>query len=404
VMTNNGLGRPFWTLWTAFSASNFGDGLSLVAMPLLSITLTDDARLIATVTMFQFLPFLIIGLPAGVVLDRFDRRWIAVVAQVMRAGVLAALVMTILTGAVSIGILMGASFLIGVSEVMTDGGLPALVRELVRSDQLEVANARLMATQRVTNAFIGPPLGALLLEVDSWLPFAMAAVLSLVSVGGLTQLPGRYRPEQAETVAPFRVQASMGLRYVWSHPVLRPLALAVATFSFVGAAGNAVFVLLVTERFGLSSFGFGVMMSVGAVSSVLMTFVVASFIQRTSHATSMRFSVVAFTVGSLLFGLTTVAAIAFVAAAINGMADPTWNIVSSTVRQRLVPDEVFGRMMTAYLFIAWGMKPFGALLGGVVAEAWGPQWVSLGAAVGVGSLFVVARPMFRRVDAAMSGH
>jgi len=400
---NDGVaGRPFWTLWTAFGASNLGDGLSLVAMPLLAIQLTDDARLVAAVAVFQYLPFLLVGLPAGVILDRFDRRWIAVIAQILRALVLAGFVATIVAGSAGIGVLMGVSFLIGTSELMTDGGLPALVRELVRSDQLEVANSRLMATERTTNAFIGPPLGALMFEVDLWLPFAAAAVMSLVSVGTLTRLPGRYKPEQVDGVASFRVRATLGLRYVWAHPVLRPLALAVAVFSFVGAAGNAVFVVLVTERFGIGGIGFGLLMSVDAVASVLMTFVVAQFIRRTSHATSMRFSVICFTIGALMFGLTTVAAVAFVAAVINGLADPTWNIVSSTVRQRLVPDEVFGRMMTAYLFIGWGMRPVGALFGGMVAEAWGPHWVSLGSAITVGSMLVFARPMFRRVDAAMS--
>ena len=402
-MSTQSLGRPFWTLWTAFSASNFGDGLSLVGMPLLAIQLTDDARLVAAVAVFQFLPFLLIGLPAGVVLDRFDRRWIAVIAQTLRAAVLAGLVVAVLTDTAGIGVLMGASFMIGASEVMTDGGLPALVRELVESEQLEVANARLMATQRVSNAFIGPPLGALLFEVDSSLPFALAAVMSLASVATLAQLPGHYRPDQPEESVPFLASATIGLRYVWAHPVLRPLALTVATFSFVGAAGNAVFVVLVTERFGLGGIGFGLLLSVDAVASVIMTFFVARFIGATSHSMSMRFAIMCFTIGALLFGLTTVAAVAFLAAIINGMSDPTWNVVSSTVRQRLVPDEVFGRMMTAYLFIGWGMKPLGALLGGVVAEAWGPQWVSLVSAFTVGSLFVTARPMFKRVDAAMSG-
>ncbi len=401
-MSDQALGRPFWTLWTAFSASNFGDGLSLVGMPLLAIQLTDDARLIAAVAVFQFLPFLVIGLPAGVVLDRFDRRWIAVIAQTIRAAVLAGVVVTVVTDNAGIGVLMTASFLIGASEVMTDGGLPALVREVVKSEQLEVANARLMATQRVTNAFIGPPLGALLFEVDASLPFAAAAMMSLTSVATLTRLPGQYRPDQAEESASFLVSATVGLRYVWAHPVLRPLALSVATFSFVGAAGNAVFVVLVTERFGLGGIGFGLLLSVDAVASVLMTFFVARFIGSTSHSTSMRFSIVCFTIGALLFGLTTVAAIAFVAAIIVGMSDPMWNVVSSTVRQRLVPDEVFGRMMTAYLFIGWGMKPLGALLGGVVAETWGAQWVSLVSAFTVGSLLITARPMFRRVDIAMS--
>ena len=400
-MRSSSLGRPFWTLWAAFTASNFADGLSYVAMPLLAIELTDDARLVAAVAVFQYLPFLIIGLPAGIVLDRFDRRWIAVTAQVVRAGVLGGLALVVLSGTATIESLMLASFLIGASEVMTDGGLPALVRDLVDPRQLEVANARLSATQTVSNSFVGPPLGALLFQVDSGLPLIVSAAASLVSVGLLMRLPGTYRPEQSTESAPFRVRATVGLRYVWAHPVLRPLALTVATFAFVGAAGEGVFVVLVTERFGLGSVGFGLLISVDAVASVLTSFLVAGLIRRTSHSWSMRLAIACFTAGSLMFGLTTVAAVAFLAAVVNGISDPTWNIVSATVRQRLVPDHVFGRMMTAYLFISWGMKPVGALVGGFVAEAWGAQWVSLGSAIVVGSLFMVARPMFRRVDAAM---
>ena len=396
------LGRSFWTLWAAFSSSNLGDGLSLVAMPLLAIQVTDDARLIAMVSVFQFLPFLVFALPAGVVLDRLDRRWIAVVAQTLRAAVFGGLVAVIVSGRADITVLMAASFLIGMSEVMTDGGLPALVREVVNPAQLEVANSRLMATQRSTNQFIGPPLGAVMFEVRTWLPFTVAIVASLFSVVTLTLLPGQYRPEQAQQRPPFRVQATAGLRYVWDHPVLRPLALSVGAFSFAGAATTATFVVLVTERFGLGGVGFGVLMSVDAIVSVIATFFVARFISATSHATSMRFAIVCFCLASLLLGLTTTAAIAFAASMILGLSDPSWNVVSATVRQRLVPDEVFGRMMTAYLFIAWGMKPVGAILGGVVAEQWGPQWVSIGAACVVGSLLIVARPMFGLVNAAMA--
>ena len=400
-MSSPSLGRPFWTLWTAFTASNFGDGLGIVAMPLLAIRLTDDARLVAAVAVCQYLPFLIIGLPAGVVLDRFDRRWIAVTAQVGRAFVLGGLVIVVARGGATIAALMLASFLIGASEVLTDGGLPALVRDLVDAPLLEVANARLSATQTVSNSFVGPPLGALMFQVDPALPFAASAVAALVSVGMLVRLPGDHQPEQTDQSGTFRTRTTVGLRYVWAHPVLRPLALTVATFSFVGAAGNAVFIVLVTERFGLGGIGFGVLISVDAIASVLMSFLVAGLIRRTSRSWSMRLSIVCFTASALLFGLTTLAAIAFVAAIINGISDPTWNIVSATVRQRLVPDQVFGRMMTAYLFIGWGMKPVGAMIGGLVAEQWGAQWVAVGSAVVVGSLFGLARPMFRRVDASM---
>jgi len=224
-----------------------------------------------------------------------------------------------------------------------------------------------------------------------------------VSIVTLTRLPGRFRPDQPDEVLPIRRRTVVGLRYVWAHPVLRPLVIAVGTFSFVGAAGNGVFVVLITERFGMSGVGFGVLISIDAIASVVTSFFVAGLIRRRSHSWSMRLSVVCFVVGSLMFGLSTVAAVAFLAAVINGISDPTWNIVSATVRQRLVPDEVFGRMMTAYLFIAWGMRPLGAMLGGVVAERWGAQWVSIASAIVVGSLLITARPMFRRVDDAMAG-
>ena len=132
--TPSPLGRPFWTLWSAFSATNLADGLSLVAMPLLAIRLTDDARLIAAVTAFQYLPFLVIGLPAGTVIDRFDRRWIAVAAQTGRAVVMGALGLVLLGGRPEIGWLFVVAFLAGCAEVMTDGGLPPSSERLRRYD------------------------------------------------------------------------------------------------------------------------------------------------------------------------------------------------------------------------------------------------------------------------------
>ena len=113
------MGRRFWTLWASFSASNLGDGLSLVAFPLLAVNLTDDARLVAAVAAARFLPFLVVGLPAGVLIDRFDRRRIAMIAQLVRSVVLIGLVLAIFGDAASIALLAGGGFVVGVAEVMT---------------------------------------------------------------------------------------------------------------------------------------------------------------------------------------------------------------------------------------------------------------------------------------------
>ncbi len=398
------LGSRFWSLWAAFTTSNLGDGLSLVAFPLLAINLTDDARLVAVVSMARFLPFLVVGLPAGVILDRSDRRVLAVIAQIGRAAALGVMAWAIIDERATITLAAFVAFAVGVGEVMVDGGLPALVREVVRRDQLEVANSRFSATQTVSNTFVGPPVGALLFGLDPALVFITAAALYLGGTLVLTRVPGSFKAivEEGDGSKPSLIrQMTVGLKYVWGHPVLRPLALTVAAFAFVGEAGNAVHVILVTERFGLSDFGYGLIVAVDGVFSVIMSFFVAGVVRRWSHTISMRFAVITFVASAWLMGFTTVVAGLVLAAILGGLSDPSWNVVSGTIRQRLVPDEVFGRMMTAYLFIAWSVQPLGALVGGVIAEEWGPQWVFVMSGTVVGSLLFFARPMFRAVDRAM---
>ncbi len=396
------LGRRFWTLWTAFSASNLGDGLTLVGFPLLAITLTDDARLVSLVFAARFLPFLIIGLPAGVLIDRFDRRHIAMIAQVARAAALIGIALTVLSDVATIALLSVGAFVVGVGEVLTDGGLPAVVRDVVANEQLEVANSRLRASETVSNMFIGPPVGALLFEVHPSIPFFAAAALYLLTVGLLSQLRGSFKPEIDPTEGTFAEQMGKGLRYVWGHPVLRPLALTVAAFAFVGEAGNTVLVLLATERLGLSGLQFGFLLTVDAVASVIMSFLVMRLVRRTSHGSSMKFSVIAYATQAFLLGFSTFLPFIVLAIILGGLSDPTWNVISATARQRLVDDAIFGRMMTAYLFVAWSFQPLGALFGGVIAEAYGPEWVYVIAGTVVGSLLFFARPMFRKIDTAMA--
>jgi len=400
------LGRRYWILWSAFSSANFGDGVSLVAFPLLAVGLTNDARLVALVALFRFLPFIVFGLPAGLILDRFDRRRIAIAAQIVRGGVLGALALVVLGGGASIAALSVAGFVVGSGEVLTDGGLPAIVRDLVRPEQLEVANSRLSASQTATNAFIGPPLGALAFGIDPAAPLLISALAFVSAAAALVTLPGRFRPLVAssdDSSSPsLLAELTVGLRYVWGHPVLRPLAATVAVFSFAGSAGNTVFVILATERLGLGPLGFGLLISLSAVASVTMSFFVARLVVKLGHAGSMRLAVVTFTVGAVLLGTTTFVAVAAVAMVVVGVSQPAWDVVSSTIRQRLVPDEVFGRMMTAYLFIAWGLQPAGVMVGGFVAEAWGPQWVYVGSGALVGSLLLIGRPLFVQVTRSMA--
>ena len=402
--SESALGRRFWTLWAATSTTNLADGLTLTAFPLLAVQLTDDARLVALVSVARILPFLVVGLPLGLLVDRFDRRHIVIVSQAVRGSAIALLTVLVATDGATIGILIAAAFVVGLGEVLTDGASPALVRSVVRTEQLEVANARIAAAQTVTNLFIGPPLGAALFVAADWLPFSVI-VATLLSAGALMAgLPGRYRaPREESEEESILGQITLGLRYVWGHDVLRPLALAVAVFATVGEAGDAIFVILVTDRFGLGELGFGLLLSVDALVSIVASFFVARLVMGIGHAGSMSLSVVLYGIGTLFYGLGTHVGFAVLAAVLMGTSNPMWNVVSSTIRQRLVPDHLFGRMMTAYLFIAWGAMPLGGILGGLVAEQWGAEWVFLLTTPAMALLYTGARPMFRAVTRTMRG-
>jgi MFS family permease len=399
---SDSLGSRFWTLWFAFSASNLGDGLSIVGFPLLAISLTDDARLVAAVAATRFLPFLVIGLPAGVLIDRFDRRKIAMVAQGIRAIAVLTVALAISADSATIALLMVAAFVVGSGEVLTDGGLPAVVRDVVETRQLEVANSRLRASETVSNQFVGPPVGALLFQLSPAAVFFATSAIYASTILVLAALPGSFIPEQTESEDSFFTKMRSGVVYVWQHPVLRPLAFAVAAFSFAGSAHHDMFVLLATEHFGLSEVQYGMLLAAGSVTAVLTSFFVARLVQRTSHSWSMRISVATFAIHTFLFGAFTFIPIVVFAALLGGVADPTWNVISGTVRQRLVDDRIFGRMMTAYLLIAWSLKPVGTMVGGIIAESFGVRFVPLMAGVIIGSLLIFARPMFRRIDTAMA--
>ena len=401
-VTTSALGRRFWSLWASFTAANLGDGLSLVAFPLLAVALTDDARLIAFVTACRMLPFPLLGLPAGVIIDRFDRRWLAVGAQTARTIAVGSVAVFVMADRATIWLLVISAFVVGAGEVITDGGLPAVVRQVVETDQLERANSRLAASQTIANVFIGPPLAALLFEVDPALPFILGAALFVLTIGLLATLEGTFRAESVNDDGALRQRLTRGLSYVWTHPVLRPLALVVGVFSFMGSATNAIFVILVTDRLGLSNLQFGLLLSLESLAAVAASFAVARLITRTSHGFSMRFSVTLFTGAAIILSATTFIPLILLAMVAKGVSQPTWNVVSVTVRQRLVPDEIFGRMMTAYLVIAWGMQPVGATIGGVITESFGPEWVFAMSAAVVGPLLLVGRPMFRRVNEALA--
>jgi MFS family permease len=379
------LGVGFRWLLASSWTSNLGDGLALAAGPLLVASLTADARLVALAATVQWLPPLVFGLLAGALSDRLDRRLLVVTVDVIRAGVLAVLVATVVTGHVSIGIVLAALFLVGTAEVFADNTSQTLLPMLVAREDLVVANSRLQAGFITVNQLAGPPLGALLFAVGAAWPFAMQAIVVAAGAGLVSRivLPkhGRARGERGH----IRHDIAEGFRWVAHHAAVRTLVLTIFTFNITFGAAWSVLVLYATRRLGLGEVGFGLVTTVMAAGGLLGMACYGAITRRVSLGNVMRIGLIIETFTHLGLALTAEPWVALAIFFVFGAHAFVWGTTSITVRQRAVPLELQGRVGSVNLVGVFGGLVIGSGIGGVLAQRWGvtaPFWFAfVGSAV-----------------------
>jgi MFS family permease len=372
------LGTSFrWLLGSSW-ISNIGDGIIVAAGPLLVASETRDPFWVASAAVLQYLPWMVFGLFAGVVADRVDRRRMVAVANLCRVGVLTLLVGTIVTGEVSIAVVLAAIFLLGVGETFADTATSTLLPMLVAKADLGIANARLMAGTVTLNQLAGPPIGALLFGLGRGLPFVTQTVcvaLSILLVLRL-QLPEHGR-DHSEGPASIRQDIREGLRWVWGHAAVRTLVLTIVTFNVTFGAAWSVLVLYSLERLDMGQIGFGLLTSALACGGVFGTFSYSWLTRHVSLGNIMRGGLIIETLTHLVLALNTLPWVAMVVMFVFGAHAFVWGTTSVTVRQRAVPTHVQGRVSSVYMIGVTGGIVVGALIGGVIAGRWGitaPFW------------------------------
>jgi MFS family permease len=372
------LGTSFRWLLASSWVSNVGDGIIIAAGPLLVASESRDPLLVAMAWMLQYLPWLIFGLFAGVVADRVDRRILIATANMCRALVLAVLVGTIVTGEVSITVVLVAMFLLGVGETFADTTTSTLLPMIVGKSDLGIANARLITGTVTLNQLAGPPIGALLFGLGRAFPFVAEIVCVTVSVLLVLrlQLPPHGRGQQG---APASVRRDIveGLGWVWRHAAVRTLVLTIVTFNVTFGAAWSVLVLYSLERLEMGSVGFGLLTSAMACGGLLGTVSYGWLERHVSLGNIMRVGLIIETLTHLALALNTLPAVAMVVMFVFGAHAFVWGTTSTSVRQRAVPTHVQGRVASVYMIGVTGGIVLGALVGGLIAGEWGvtaPFW------------------------------
>lgn len=371
------LGREFRWLWGSAAFTNLGDGVLLAAGPLLVTTLTREPFAVAMAVFLQQLPWVVLGIPAGALIDRVDRRRLTIIVNLARVVVLTLLAVTVVTGTVNLAIVLTAMFLIGTAETFADNAGSALVATSVPREHLGLANARLSGTAVFTNQLAGPPIGALLFGVGMAIPFGIDAICALTGAVLIARLAPRPPPT---TIAPprhIRHEIADGMRWLWRHPPVRTLALTIFFFNVTFGAAMSVYVLLAKERLGLDDFGFGLLITVGAVGGLIGSAAYPALERRYSLATLMRGGLLLETVTHLVLALTTSPLVAAATMTLFGIHAVIWGTTSTTVRQRAVPAALLGRVTSVYMLGGVGGMALGSLIGGVLAQQFGitaPFW------------------------------
>jgi MFS family permease len=371
------LGRRYWTLWASSAFANLGDGVLQVAIALIAVDLTRSPGLVAGVALANKLPWLFLALPAGALADRLDRRMTMLWANAARVALIGGLAAAAAVDAASIGLLYAVSLGLGIAEVLFDTSSQTIMPAVVDKPDLSRANGRLFAAELVMNQFVGPPLGGYLMAAAAAAAVGVSAGTYAVAFVALLALRGTYRTTRSGPAVRLRTDIAEGVRYLMRHRLLRTLGWLLGAQNLLTSAGAAVFVLYATSDdygLGLSDEGVGLLFTVMAVGGVAGSFVGAPLERRMGRSAVLTLCVVAGGVAWLIPGVSRNVVLVALGFILTGTAS-MWNVVTVSLRQRVIPDELLGRVNSAYRLLGWGSLPIGAGLGGLVGELLGVRAV-----------------------------
>ena len=358
------------------TASSLGSSVTLFALPLLVFDLTGSALDLGIATAATFAPYLLFGLLIGAWVDRVDRRQLMIATDLLRAAVVAVIPALAFADRLTVEAVYAVAFANATLGIAFDAAQFAAIPSLVSADDLVSANGRVQASYSAA-MIAGPPLAGFLAA-----RFSVADVLLidagsyLVSAASLGLVRRSFNPERAAGQEPASVRALRrdvveGLRYVFRHPVLRSISLMMALFNFVGSTIFSQLVLFAKDRLDASDAQIGLLFAADAGGVVVLS-LAAGWLHR-------RFPFAVVALGALLLdGVATIglamigsAWLALVPLAMMGGFASVFNISTASLRQRIVPNHLLGRVMSIAGVLAFTAIPLGALLGGWMIETSG---------------------------------
>ena len=384
--------RAFRRLWIGETVSQFGEMISQLALPLVAILVLHASTFeVGLLTALQTAAFAVVGLPVGALVERMRFRSVLIVNDLIRAAALGWIPLAQLLGVLTIGQLYAVAVVSGVSTVFFDVAYQSYLPQLVGRELLVQGNARLQASESVSQ-IAGPSLGGLLIQALT-APYAVLvdALSFLWSAAYVTAIDVRPPRPERRADRHLRREIGEGLRFVLGDRMLRAIAMCTGTFNLFSSMNLAVFYLLLARELRLSPGVIGLVGSTSALGGLAGSLLAGRLAARVGQGPAIWISAAAsgpcafvapFVQRDWTLGLLAVAQIAM------SMCNVVYNITQVSFRQGLCPPGLLGRMNATMRFLVWGTMPFGGFLGGVLGSTIGVRETLLVAAVGSSVAFV----------------
>ncbi|EHR51948.1 arabinose efflux permease family protein [Saccharomonospora marina XMU15] len=383
------LHRDFRLLWAGDTASQFGTFVGRTALPLLAATTLAATPLeMGLLTASENAAFLLLGLPAGVWVDRMRRRPLMLRADLARGVLLLSVPLAWWAGVLSLPQLIVVALLVSVCTLFFDIAYQSYLPSLVGRSRLVEGNGKLQVSQSVAQVS-GPGLAGALAQL---LGAANAVATVGLSYLGSAALLGRIRtsepPPSPRTGIKLRAEVGQGLRFVFGNRHLRAVTACTASGNFAGGAFASVEVLFLSRELRLPAAGVGAVLAVAGVGGLLGALSASRWLRRVGQARAVWLVPLLTWPAHLLVPLAEPGwRVGFAALGLAGFGYGVvvYNVAQVSYRQAICPDGLLGRMNASVRFVVWGVLPVGGLLGGVLGE-----WLGVRATVWITSVALAA--------------
>lgn len=367
------LSPAFNRLWTASVASNLADGLGRTAIPLVATTLTTDPLLIAGVTSLAFVPWLLFGVFAGVIADRFDRRKAMAVANGVRVLSAVGIALAISTDSLTIWLLYAGVLLWGLGETVYDSATTAMVPSLVPTHLLEKANSRMQAAELVVQNFIATPVAGVLFAVAIVIPIWSTAAGFAVAVALVLTLPlsaalAPRAAKEAEAPTGTRADVREAIGFIWHHRFLRGMVLVTSIVGGSLTLAQATIVLFILDTLEVPEAAFGFATAGVGLGAVVGALVASALVARFGRGSVLLAASTLCGVSTFATGFAPSIWVAVPIYAMGAAAVSVWNVPWGSLRQAITPGYLVGRITGISRTVIWGLFPIAAVLGGLVGR------------------------------------